>query len=498
MPSPILGKQKPSKLIVGGLAALMAIIGIYIVVFSHAASGDTANLWVGAAGSCTRSNSPLEYNAATSCGQLQAAYNKAATGDLVMMIAGNYSSSFSGGAKNPAPIFKSATNESVTIGSIALGTNTGNFVLDGVTFGSISTPQGSSTWNNITIKNSTLSSSAEILLNNCGGNNSGIVFDNDIFKDQNNATFDGRISFVNSSPGVCGAIIKNSLFQGGVRDGIFITNVPYSGIKILNNRFLGMGPNGGSDHTDDVQCVGGCQLTLDHNYFGHSTAGQLQGYGSFDGSSHETITNNVFDLGEGSSFETLTLGSDDSSLIDHNTLATGATCVYSVPCGQINIGHKSGDDASHGTIITNNIAAGIEVDDATSVTVDYNLVPGGISGRGAHNLSGSATYVGPPVGKDTSTFNLMSMYQLTSNSLGHNASNTGTDIGASISSTTPPTCTRAADINCDGSVNIQDVTVVLSNFGKSVAQSSDPRADTSGNGTIDIPDMTVLLSAFGS
>jgi hypothetical protein len=62
----------------------------------------------------------------------------------------------------------------------------------------------------------------------------------------------------------------------------------------------------------------------------------------------------------------------------------------------------------------------------------------------------------------------------------------------------PPTCTRAADINCDGSVNIQDVTVVLSNFGKPVAQASDPRADTSGNGTVDIPDMTVVLSAFGS
>jgi hypothetical protein len=62
----------------------------------------------------------------------------------------------------------------------------------------------------------------------------------------------------------------------------------------------------------------------------------------------------------------------------------------------------------------------------------------------------------------------------------------------------PPTCTRVADINCDGSVNIQDVTVVLSNFGKPIAQSSDPRADTSGNGTVDIPDMTVVLSAFGS
>jgi hypothetical protein len=62
----------------------------------------------------------------------------------------------------------------------------------------------------------------------------------------------------------------------------------------------------------------------------------------------------------------------------------------------------------------------------------------------------------------------------------------------------PPTCNRAADVNCDGSVNILDVTVVLSNFGKPVAQSSDPRADTSGNGSVDIPDLTVVLSAFGT
>jgi hypothetical protein len=49
-----------------------------------------------------------------------------------------------------------------------------------------------------------------------------------------------------------------------------------------------------------------------------------------------------------------------------------------------------------------------------------------------------------------------------------------------------------ADLNCDGSVNASDLSVLLAAWG-----SNDPAADLSGNGTVGAEDLAILLSAWG-
>ena len=52
----------------------------------------------------------------------------------------------------------------------------------------------------------------------------------------------------------------------------------------------------------------------------------------------------------------------------------------------------------------------------------------------------------------------------------------------------------AADINNDGVVNIIDLTLVASNFGKSGQNS----ADVNGDGVVNIIDLTLVAGAFGT
>src|SRR4051812_47919622 len=61
----------------------------------------TANLWVGASGSCARSSVPSGYSASTSCSSFQAAQNAASGGDVVLILDGTYGGqTLSSGAKS--------------------------------------------------------------------------------------------------------------------------------------------------------------------------------------------------------------------------------------------------------------------------------------------------------------------------------------------------------------------------------------------------------------
>ena len=57
----------------------------------------------------------------------------------------------------------------------------------------------------------------------------------------------------------------------------------------------------------------------------------------------------------------------------------------------------------------------------------------------------------------------------------------------------PPSCTKVGDINCDGSVNISDLSVLLSRW-----NSNDTTADLNKNGKVDIYDLGILLSNWGT
>jgi chitodextrinase len=56
---------------------------------------------------------------------------------------------------------------------------------------------------------------------------------------------------------------------------------------------------------------------------------------------------------------------------------------------------------------------------------------------------------------------------------------------------------KGGDINRDSAVNVFDLSIVLSNYGKTRAQSTNADADIDGNGTVDIFDLSILLSNYG-
>lgn len=70
--------------------------------------------------------------------------------------------------------------------------------------------------------------------------------------------------------------------------------------------------------------------------------------------------------------------------------------------------------------------------------------------------------------------------------------------GPETSINPPPSCTKVADINCDTKVDIFDLSIVLSNYGKTRAQASNPAADINNSDVIDGIDLSVLLSNYGT
>ena len=59
--------------------------------------------------------------------------------------------------------------------------------------------------------------------------------------------------------------------------------------------------------------------------------------------------------------------------------------------------------------------------------------------------------------------------------------------------TPTPSCSKIGDINCDGAVNIFDLSILLSDWGTSSA-----RSDLNHDGTVNIFDLSILLSHWGT
>jgi hypothetical protein len=64
------------------------------------------------------------------------------------------------------------------------------------------------------------------------------------------------------------------------------------------------------------------------------------------------------------------------------------------------------------------------------------------------------------------------------------------------STTTPPTTTTTlGDLNGDGTVNATDLSILLSNWGKTSATAA--QGDLNGDGTVNATDLSILLSNWG-
>ena len=327
----------------------------------------------------------------------------ATAGQVICLAAGNYGT-WTG--TNKAIFVRPASGAAVTMG-FNFTTGDSGFTVDGVT-----TPGGNITngAKSITIKNSKFT--GHMILD--GLANSNVVLDHN--------THDGittcsscdpamvHLAYGSSTPS--GVTISNSLFANGNADGIQ-TGV---GVNIINNEFRNIKENGPSDtaHTDAIQLLGASGSVVRGNYIHHSADGIV----AYDGISNALIENNVIDLVNGR--WGIELYSDNGSTIRHNTLVYNTGCAYA-PCGLIVLDHKSSDPAGKGTIVQDNVATEVSLNNGSTVAKrDHNMVRRNV---GSGDVLGTPSYTG---GSAPTTW---TGFHLASSSPGAKSSTAGTAVG---------------------------------------------------------------------
>jgi hypothetical protein len=483
MPNRIIDKQKPSIITGGVLFVLAALAAIYLVVFSHAASSDTANLWVDMnGGSCARQVNAAIYSDAQACDSLNAAYQAANPGDRVYVKGGNYTSvpliasdADKNGAVSPVTI-EEAPGESAILDDLA--TAASNIIIIGF---EVDNDGGVAPVGGPDIK----PGSHDVMLDGIRsttlfitGNTKNVTVKNSEFGPYKSAN---------------GSQIKTEGSGGddpnpaSWPDNTVLDNVYFHDYTTVSSQ----------DHTDCMHVFYHIRLTIRKSRFINCPYyGVLLGSNGSGSAEHDLIENNVF-AGSGNATDFGLRGGTGEDFSD------------------VIVRYNSG---GYITPQTTNTLSGVQwiANAATDLggcranVYRYNISTNTNCG-GVGDLQANPLFVNP----------VQNNYALQTNSLAIDRGDPSTfpstdllgtarpigllpDAGAyeynsgGVNPPPPPTCTRASDINCDGSVNIQDVTVVLSNFGKPASQASDSRADTSGNGSVDIPDLTVVLSAFGT
>ena len=199
-----------------------------------------------------------------------------------------------------------------------------------------------------------------------------------------------------------GVTIANSLFKGGDADGV---RPDSDDVQVIGNEFADI-VDRGANHADPIQFYGAKRAVVRGNYF-HNANGNISAYiMQADGGEGNVITDNVFGAGPGVT-DGITLLSDNGTVIAHNTFQPG-TCDFNVPCGMVSLGNKSGDPVSRGTVIRDNVFAGIG-GGAGTYTADHNLT------------RPAPVFVGP--------VNTYAGFRLAAGSAGKGAASDGLDIG---------------------------------------------------------------------
>jgi hypothetical protein len=209
---------------------------------------------------------------------------------------------------------------------------------------------------------------------------------------------------VTSSGVPSGVTIQNGLFQGGDSDGV---RPDADSVQVIGNEFADI-VDKGANHADPIQFYGARRAVIRGNYF-HNAGGDISAYiMQADGGEGNVIEDNVFGAGLGVTYA-ITLYSDNGSIIRHNTFQPG-TCDFNVPCGTLNLGNKPGDPVSRGTVIRDNVIAGMGGGNGT-YTADHNLMTG----------SSRPSFVGP--------LTTYAGFRLAGGSPGKGAASDGLDVG---------------------------------------------------------------------
>jgi hypothetical protein len=310
-------------------------------------------------------------------------------------------------------------------------------------------------------------------------NNADILIDHITYNDipnpcTNNACVEGRISVMDGG-NPSGITISNSVFSGGNSDGIQIMGSPV-GVQIIGNEFKNILAANGT-HTDAIQTYySGSGTVIKDNYF-HDSDDAIM---APDGGTNEQIINNVFDI-TGYPYDIVIWGWT-GGLIQHNVFKYGTTCSWN-SCGTLWVNTTSG------LVVKDNVIGELKVDSGT-ISENYNLINVGIAASHDKTIKGLPTYVG---GINPTTW---AGFVLATGSKGIGGASDGKDIGLDVAPAN--TGSTPGDANGDKKVGILDLSLVLSNFGKTSADWTEPRCDTNGDGKVTILDLSVVLSKYGT
>jgi hypothetical protein len=337
---------------------------------------------------------------------LSSTFNSAPGGSTLYLASGNYGT-FSGAAKGGLVTVVPEPGAAVTMAIDFNGA--ANVRVQGVTITS-ATIEGST--HDVTIAGSTFTGDAVIRPDRM--TNANVVLDGNTHNGISpSGGFEGRISLTGGG-NPSGVVIKNSLFSGGLSDGIQNGS---TGTQILNNEFAGI-HQGDPDvaHTDALQLYGSKQTVVRGNYF-HDVEDCIM---APDGTDHEVIENNVC-VTSGDQYG-FTLGSDDGSTVRHNTLVKTGLRIFS----------KDGMAASTGTVIRDNVLPNLTRESGTA-TQDHNLLASGT--LASSDLRGRPVFTG---GASPSSY---AGYLLASGSPGKGNASDGLDRGitAQAAATRPGT-----------------------------------------------------------
>ncbi|MBA4386695.1 MAG: hypothetical protein C0404_01870, partial [Verrucomicrobia bacterium] len=349
-------------------------------------------------------------------------FSSAQAGDTILLASGNYGQ-FQGGVKSGRVTIRLQPGATVTM-EVSFNPAS-NITFDGVRLAGL---QVSGSSRNLVFSNVLFT--AQVTFRDATGPMN-VVFDHCTWGAIDSVGYyEGRLSVVGSVSGPCGITVQNSKFgPGGNLDGI---QTGADGLRILNNEFVGIRSGDSGIHTDAIQLYGSRNTVVRGNYIHDCDSGIM----APDGTDHETIEHNVIDPGDYP--YAIMMGSDDGSVIRHNTLPDGPAA-WGMRKGIISIGHKSGNPPSTGTVVQDNVLGEVSIQaGSSSVTANYNLVANAAA-VGAQDIRGLPTYVG---GTAPATY---AGFALTTGSLGKGNASDGTDRGITVSSGPPAITAQPAN-----------------------------------------------------
>jgi hypothetical protein len=292
---------------------------------------------------------------------------------------------------------------------------------------------------NIVVRNSDVP--GQIVLRTDALANANILLDHNVHRDWDmcDSCAGGRLSFLGKTSQPSGITVQNSEFRGGVSDGIASGA---NGLRIINNVFHDIVRND-QLHVDALQLIGSSNTLIKGNHFYNVPTPIM----APDGTDHEVIEDNVIAVnpdGQGYPYA-ISLGSDDSSVIQHNTFPDGA-CSFNARCGVVRVGAKPNDDRGRGTIIKDNVLGGILLDDdgSTIGQISHNVIANS-SPPGVATLRGRPTFAGGPTPSSYAGF------ALAAGSLGKGTASDGLDAGIRLTAAAPPAAGGGGNGAGDGS-----------------------------------------------